>query len=119
MKARLKKDWIAALVSGDYEQGKFALRKTDTCFMDKDGKITSKDRYCCLGVLCDVAGIKWKESKHYPGQFETHGNTAILHTKLMNQFGLSDQAANKLMNMNDHDFRTFKQIASYIKRYVK
>jgi hypothetical protein len=41
MKRDIKKRWIKALHSGDYQQGKSALR--------------AGDKYCCLGVLCDLA----------------------------------------------------------------
>lgn len=41
MDANLKAQWLTALRSGEYKQGKFALR-------DSEGG------YCCLGVLCDV-----------------------------------------------------------------
>lgn len=37
----LQKEWVAALRSGEYEQGKIHLRSSD-------------GKYCCLGVLCDV-----------------------------------------------------------------
>lgn len=45
MKKHIAKKWVAALRSGDYKQGKSALRGTD-----------SKDRttFCCLGVLCNL-----------------------------------------------------------------
>ena len=42
MKAEIKAQWIKALRSGKYKQGRGALRKTD-------------NTYCCLGVLCDLA----------------------------------------------------------------
>ena len=45
MPAALKQHWIDALRSGDFKQGKNALRK------EKDGEI----RYCCLGVLVEIA----------------------------------------------------------------
>lgn len=38
----LKTKWVEALRSGKYKQGKYWLR-------------SSKDEFCCLGVLCDVA----------------------------------------------------------------
>lgn len=41
MKKELKQKWVEALRSGKYEQGKGVLR-------------TFTDRFCCLGVLCDV-----------------------------------------------------------------
>lgn len=40
---------IAALRSGGYTQGRFALKK--------------RGEFCCLGVACDVSGLgEWKES---------------------------------------------------------
>lgn len=40
MKARVKRLWLKALRSGKYQQGKNQLR--------------NGDRFCCLGVLCEV-----------------------------------------------------------------
>lgn len=52
MKPEIKEKWIEALTSGEYEQGRKALRTPD-------------NKYCCLGVLCDLAvkaGIaKWEQ----------------------------------------------------------
>jgi len=42
MDQAIKTEWVAALRSGEYQQGSGYLR-------DLDGK------YCCLGVLCDIA----------------------------------------------------------------
>ncbi|WP_326565118.1 hypothetical protein VSH64_25070 [Amycolatopsis rhabdoformis] len=41
MDPEIKAKWIAALRSGEYEQGKRVL--------------VENDRFCCLGVLCDLA----------------------------------------------------------------
>lgn len=41
MDAKLKAQWLDALRSGEYKQGKEMLRTQD-------------NSYCCLGVLCDV-----------------------------------------------------------------
>lgn len=41
MKAEIKRKWLEALRSGKYKQGQKRLRGLD-------------NRYCCLGVLCDV-----------------------------------------------------------------
>lgn len=51
MDAYLKAKWVAALRSGDYKQGKNQL-----C----DGAA-----YCCLGVLCEVAGIVYDATQKY------------------------------------------------------
>lgn len=40
MNKKIKKLWLKALRSGEYKQGKLALR--------------IKNKYCCLGVLCDI-----------------------------------------------------------------
>ena len=42
MNPEIKAQWIAALRSGEYRQGRNTLRD-------------AKDRFCCLGVLCDLA----------------------------------------------------------------
>lgn len=41
MKKDIKEKWVAALRSGEYEQG--------------HGALNTNDRFCCLGVLCDLA----------------------------------------------------------------
>lgn len=41
---KFKKKWIAALRSGDYDQGKGAL-----CRVTKEGA-----KYCCLGVAYEI-----------------------------------------------------------------
>jgi hypothetical protein len=48
MKKTVANKWIKALRSGKYEQGKNCLRSFD-------------DKFCCLGVLCDIMDIPhWK-----------------------------------------------------------
>lgn len=50
MNERVKKLWVEALTSGEYEQTKGQLRR--------------KDKFCCLGVLEDLhkreIGTKWR-----------------------------------------------------------
>lgn len=41
MNPEIKKRWVAALRSGEYEQGSEVLRTLD-------------NKFCCLGVLCDL-----------------------------------------------------------------
>jgi len=40
VKQSIKDEWLAALRSGKYEQGRYRLR--------------TENQYCCLGVLCDI-----------------------------------------------------------------
>lgn len=41
MNPEVKAVWLTALRSGEYEQG--------------TGKLSSEGKFCCLGVLCDIA----------------------------------------------------------------
>lgn len=55
MKKAIKKRWLEALRSGEYKQGRNYLKATD-----KNGV----DRFCCLGVLCDLY-VKDHVTKHW------------------------------------------------------
>ena len=48
MNADVKQKWVAALRSGQYKQGR--------------GRLRQEDKYCCLGVLCDLSPIGTWES---------------------------------------------------------
>ena len=54
MNPAIKKRWIEALRSGQYKQGQ--------------GYLKSGDKYCCLGVLCNLAKVdgvgKWECHMH-------------------------------------------------------
>lgn len=52
MRKSVKKLWLAALKSGEYKHGEGRLRYPST------GDPESPERFCCLGVLCDVAKKK-------------------------------------------------------------
>lgn len=50
MNKKLKAEWIKALTSGRYAQGRDRLEET----IELPGKKKTKE-YCCLGVLCKIA----------------------------------------------------------------
>ena len=54
MNPRIKEMWLAALRSGEYEQGVGVLRSTAN---------VDRPEFCCLGVLCDLhakeTGTSW------------------------------------------------------------
>lgn len=50
LKANVKRAWLKALRSGDYKQGKEVLR-----YKRHLQPSDSEYRYCCLGILCDLA----------------------------------------------------------------
>jgi len=62
-----KKKWTAALRSGQYQQG--------TGFLKRD--LAQGDaEYCCLGVACEIAGVKLNAQ---------HRNTLILSSSKIKQ----------------------------------
>ena len=54
MKSEIKTQWQAELRSGKYAQGKRALASQHTS-TDEDGNTVTRNTYCCLGVLCELA----------------------------------------------------------------
>lgn len=61
MEKQLFDKWTAALRSGEYHQGKHMLRK-------------SNDSFCCLGVLCEVMGLKKIHNGYKYGDYYLEGS---------------------------------------------
>lgn len=106
MNKQVKKDWVKALRSGKYKQGFKALK--------------IEDRFCCLGVLCDLHlqkhGAKWekKESTNYE---EYLGGDVSLPKEVVEWAKLSkDEFAidiDALIGKNDKG-ESFEEIANLI-----
>lgn len=135
MKKELKRLWIEALKSGEYEQGEGALKvsqKYDA--MTDAATILPKAQYCCLGVLADVA-IKngflveyegkwvgetffirlpddWDESENLGGEFELTGEFESL--KVMELFGLPQECHDRGIGMNDGDSKHGIEQANFV-----
>jgi hypothetical protein len=116
MKAALKKKWIAALRSGKYKQGDSALR------LESEGE----SQFCCLGVLADVAGLRWHakgpqgEREFWLGSFKRDTCDTMLPPLFAAEHDLGHPNATKsiqldLASMNDTG-RTFKEIANWIEK---
>lgn len=88
MDQKIKKEWVKALRSGEYKQGR--------------GRLKCGDEYCCLGVLGRV--IKIDENDLCRG---------MLDVKEMCKIGLSAWDAGYLAQANDEG-RSFAKIADYI-----
>ena len=105
--------WIAALRSGEYDQGRTVLR--------------SGDAFCCLGVACDISSLgewgRWKDGAPvYKTKKETHMRELPLAVQdwlglrtEKGQFvlGGDGEGTISLANLNDTGF-TFEQIADLI-----
>lgn len=121
MKPKIKEQWVAALRSGDYKQGKAALR----VLKKKDNEV----RYCCLGVLCDVLGRKWYEAEEwdqttdkeiaYAVKSGIEKNSADLPESILNRVGLNVDQMNELIQMNDGGFDYYSHKNIKAKKFPK
>lgn len=115
-----RKKWIKALRSGKYKQGRQALCREDV----------SGNRYCCLGVLCDVFNIPFElKTMHMNGADRIYGPkngskdwAALSSPSIRNLVGLSNESgffknrngtSETLANLNDSGF-SFEKIADII-----
>src|SRR4051812_19674656 len=94
MNPEIKKQWVAALRSGEFKQGKAALRNGDT--------------FCCLGVLCELHrranGGEWERNEE--DDFLYHDNRSFLPEDVWEWAGLVDNnpvvARTSLTGRNDN-----------------
>lgn len=108
MDSNLKTRWISELRSGKYNQGMFRLKtKNNDDFCE----------HCCLGVLAEILAVDGackisERNGLYYFDFEcflTSGIQGFLPLQI-----LSDDLQGKLTTMNDHERRTFTEIADWI-----
>lgn len=107
MKKEIAEVWCAALRGGEYEQGK--------------GRLSDGDRFCCLGVLCDLSGLEsWVADD--PARWRYGGYDAILPPEVMDwacmnddnpEVVLSSGEAMSLASLNDRGL-SFNEIADLI-----
>ena len=109
MNPELKSRWTARLRSGEYLQGKGALRKRGE----------EQDFFCCLGVLCEIAVEDGKA--HLSKQPEVGGwnynyneEGGLLPIELHTWSGICLDDRQELMDMNDSRGKAFPEIADWI-----
>ncbi len=103
MNPETKEKWVDALRSGRYKQGVDCLRTHD-------------DRYCCLGVLCDVTGTRWRPHTLHD-RYVCEGESLVMPRPLIVKTGLSRRECGDLAHMNDTG-SSFSEIAEYIEKYL-
>jgi len=96
MDKELQAKWVAALRSGQYRQAKGTLKTEDGLM-------------CCLGVLCAIQGVNWRE--RFP--LENDLKTSCLPDSL--SAGLDNDDMALLADKND-DGVSFEGIATYIEK---
>lgn len=106
MNAELKQRWIAALRSGDFEQGYNCLSKGN--------------KFCCLGVLADIEGVPHKDSDEDGEYIWNFGEKAVSTIYLgevwADERGLCINDVEALIELNDKDKMSFLGIADWIEK---
>lgn len=117
MKATVKRQWLKALRSGEYQQGQGQLRSDEG------------DRYCCLGVLCDLAvkagvvGCRHDPRLGYMyGPYPLGASSAFLPQEVVKWAGLDTHSPeipghSTLSTLND-DGHSFLEIAALIEAHL-
>jgi hypothetical protein len=111
MNPEVKRLWVDALRSGEYQQGQ--------------GALFTGEGYCCLGVLCEVAikaGLEIEKSKRDSEHWLYDGEAAWLPQSVEKWAGLPDASPDVslgferrgLVQMNDGDLAPFSAIADAI-----
>lgn len=115
MDRRLKAKWLAALRSRKFKQGKGSLHQRE--FSETSDKID--ERFCCLGVLCKVAGLEPRHPVHVGAVsyvFAKRDSSASLPANFRDKIGITDDQQDTLISMNDDENAKFYQIARWIER---
>jgi hypothetical protein len=108
-KKRRRALWAQALESGKYKQGKYWLREAD--------------KYCCLGVACDVFRKATRLGLWYEGDFIVgeEEERVVLPKAVMDWFGLrsNDPLLGKnpssAISLNDDFNKDFCEIAQMVR----
>lgn len=105
MDKQIKTEWVSTLRSGKYKQAAGSLR--------------TNYGYCCLGVLCDIAGKgKWKSYEDGGYGYETQHTISRQWIPSDLEFEIGNIPQHELANMNDDD-RSFDEIADWIEENVE
>lgn len=104
MKAETKAVWVAALRSGNYQQGQSWLRVGD--------------QFCCLGVFCDLfGGGQWiRKGLTYIYRYQGNELSCDILPEMCYQHGFYFGDSHQLCQLNDTG-NTFQQIADYIEAH--
>jgi hypothetical protein len=95
--------WISALRSDTYKQGRYHLKH--------------KGRHCCLGVLCEVLELDWKQEEMFnelpPERIFPKTGLGLDASKVDEDFDYQN-VAQVLVIFNDIRELSFREIADWI-----
>lgn len=115
--------WIAALRSGEFVQGHGRLKRLLPFF-------DSREEYCCLGVLCELAHRDGGPAWTRPGESEVrplftnksfaafNGAAGYLPPPVSKFMKLAPWEEKTLVSMNDSGRASFTKIADHIERVI-
>lgn len=104
--------WVKALESGDYKQGK--------------GRLCNENKYCCLGVACEVAIMNGVPITKIENAYLT-SDSKVMFSSLpdavkdwLNLFSITGNCSiGDLIYLNDMRGISFKEIAAFIRSKPK
>jgi hypothetical protein len=111
MKKSVADEWVKALRSGEYKQGRAQLR-------------SKKDKFCCLGVLCDVYVKETKKGRWIVDEdgdkgFNFKSQNTLPPRSVERWASLDACSSGDFVDFNDSDRQSFKTIANYIEKNWK
>lgn len=114
MNANAKEQWINALRSGEYKQGKKMLHNVE------------ENTFCCLGVLCKISGLNYNpKSPCVPQNVIMWSELNLVQPEvpladipeIKNKFEYWTNTI-KLAHLNDEENFSFTQIADLVEKYL-
>lgn len=111
MKRSIARAWAKALESGEYKQVKGALRKGD--------------KFCCLGVLCNLHAQEHPELAAQQKRKSSYLNEDVdLPAEVQEWAGMRTdfgyiKYGSCLVTMNDDEGKTFPELAKVIRKHWK
>jgi len=145
MNPEFKTSWLQALRSGKYQQGRGYLHTVevspDHCINYPDcdwcshdtltDAIEGTDRFCCLGVACDINGIKWVDIVDnewddymilgiYAPEVDSHefADITVISASLEKEWELNETVVRYLTYLNDSCGWSFDDIANWLEENV-
>ena|SRR5688572_11090021 len=101
MNPEIKRQWLAALRSGKYEQ--------------ITHRLAADGGFCCLGVLCEILPDNSKEKIGESRELYAYfSHSSTLPPEIQNRAEIPDGVSGTLSTMNDDQRKTFPEIADWI-----
>jgi len=104
IKRWLREGWLAGLEDPNTKQ--------------THGQLFKKNKHCCLGVLCDTAGVPrfLNRDLQQPDYCHTMQEEFDLPRYLLKAVGISKQTQYILIEMNDEKGKSLSEIAQFLRK---